>query len=280
MPPRLKVGCSFEHTACKHTALRKFSGQIAGAGSSLPEISNVVFIDACTGNGKRNPFSLTSSPEIFAHHVYWLHQRGVKVRCYLIESDQCTFVELQESVASIAPNLGWPELLQHVVLIHGDYRSPDIVSRLIDVIDQSVVFLCIDPNSVHQIELSAELRAKLPALTTWFVTLGCNVAGTKRSLLGERQKCFERVQYLLGTVRPHQDVCLVRLERDASQWAYLVNSPVKWRDKTDNIIRSLSKIWPKGVSSYWHSDGMLLSAAKELFLTKAEIDTARQPRLF
>ena len=62
MPSRLRVGCSFEHTACKHTALHKFSGQIAGAGSRLPGVSNVVFIDACTGDGKANPFSLTSSP--------------------------------------------------------------------------------------------------------------------------------------------------------------------------------------------------------------------------
>jgi hypothetical protein len=256
------------------------SGQVTGAASRLSGVSNVVFIDACTGDGKPNPFSLTSSPEIFAYHVHWLHQRGMKVCCYLIESDQCTFIELEKSVTLIAEKLGWPELLRHFVLVRADYRSPEIVSRLIDVTDQSVVFLYIDPNSVHQVELCHELRVRLPALTTWHVTLGCNVAGIKRSLLGERQKCFERVKYLLRTVQPYQDACLVRLERDASQWAYLVNSPMKWRDKTDSVIRSLSKIWPRGVSSYWHSDGTLLPAAKELFLTKAEIDEVRQLRLF
>ena len=280
MPSRLRVGCSFEHTACKHTALHKFSGQIAGAGSRLPGVSNVVFIDACTGDGKANPFSLTSSPEIFAYHMKWLHQQGMNARCYLLESNQCIFVELEKSVTLIAQNLGWPELLQYFVLIRGDYRSPEIVSQLIDLTDQSVVFLYIDPNSVQQVELSHELRAQLPALTTWLVTLGCNVTGIKRSLLGERQKCFERVKYLLGTVQSYQDICLVRLERDASQWAYLVNSPMKWRDKADNVIRSLSKIWLKGVSSYWHSDGTLLPAAKELFLTKTELAEIRQPRLF
>jgi hypothetical protein len=250
MPSRLKVGCSFEHTACKHTALYKLAGQIAGATSRLSGVSNVVFIDACTGDGKPNPFSFTSSPEILAHHMQWLHQHRVPVRCYLIESHQCTFIELEKSVALIAEKLGWPELLQHFVLIRGDYRSPEIVSRLVDATDQSVVFLCIDPNSVHQVELSRELRARLPALTTWFVTLGCNVAGIKQSVLDERQKSFERVKYLLGTVQSHQDVCLVRLDRDASQWAYLLNCPLKWREKTDGAIRSLSKIWPKGVSSY------------------------------
>lgn len=129
----------------------------------------------------------------------------------------------------------------------------------------------IDPNHVDNVELSPFLRRRLPPLTTNLVTLGCNANGIKRLPPVERKKWFDRLEYLLSLLKPYHDACLIRLERDEGQWAYLLSVPRKWCDRTEPTIRSLGKFWPKGITRYWFSEGRLLEAAKELFLTKAEI---------
>jgi hypothetical protein len=277
MSTRPNVGQSFERTFCKHTFLNKCSGKFAGVASCLP-LDLTVLIDCCAGNWIASQFSQTSSPEIFAKHLKFLHDRGRSARLYLIEADRKIFEQLQVQVDLFKSD--FPQLNSQLVLINGDYRSAAVAAQVGPFPNNSAVFLYVDPNAANQVELSQELRRQLPRLTTWMVTLGANVGGNKRSALGERQKWLERLNYLLGCVQPHQDACLLRLENDNCQWAYLLNAPLKWHSDTETVIGSLHKLWPKGITHYWHSEGKLLPAAQALFLTKAELDAMRQPRLF
>jgi hypothetical protein len=280
MSAKRKVGASLDRTVIKHKFLRKVSGAVTGAGTMLPGTDQIIFIDGCAGDGKRNEFSGTSSPEIFATHLHWLYKRGFPGKGYLIESDKEIFRELENSIPSIAQQIGFPELPAHLTLINDDYRSADVANKIGLIAPNAVCFLYIDPNNVDRVELSPELCALLPKLTSWMVTLGCNASGVKRSPPVNRDKWLKRLVYLLGFVYDHQDACLVTLDGDSSQWAYLLNIPYVWRHRIEKDIDSLQKLWPHGLHHYWHSDGQLLPAAKELFLTKAELSAIRQLFLF
>jgi hypothetical protein len=271
MPSILDVGESFDRTNFKHTALNKFSGQVAGAASCMAWVDKVIFIDACAGDGHRSAYSGTSSPEIFAKHLCWLRNQGCNAKGYLIEANAHTFMRLKASIAALAQEAGFEQLLEIFTLIHGDYRSAEVAAQINLPTEQTITFLNIDPNHVDDVELSESLRTRLSLLTTWMVSLGCNANGIKRMPWEERRKWFDRLEYLLSLLEPHQDASLIRLDRDEAQWAYLLSIPRKWRDKTQATIRSLSRLWPKGIRCYWHSDGTLLPAAKELFLTKTEL---------
>ena len=276
----MRVGGSFERTATKHMALNKFVGQIAGAASCLP-IANVVFIDACTGNGRPNRFSYTSSPEIFAHHMHWLADHRVAVHGYFIESDSGTFAELERSVPIIGQKLGWDRLAEHLTLIPGDYRSLDVINQLTRITAETVVFIFIDPNSANKVGFPISLKTILPRLTTWFCTLGCNASGLKGyTVLADRLKWLASFNDLLNSVKFHQEAVLIRLEKDDNQWAYLINVPDQWRNRTEAVIGSLQKQWSKGMRYYWQTDARFKVIVRELFLTKEEIKEYYQPRLF
>jgi hypothetical protein len=267
----MPVGESFGRTKFKHTALNKFSGQVAGAASCMGRVDKVIFIDACAGDGHRSVYSGTSSAEIFAKHLCWLKARGCRAKAYLIEANHHTFMRLEAAMSALAQEAGFEQLPEILTLIRGDYRSAQVAAQIDLPTEQTVTFLHIDPNHVDDVELSESLRTRLSLLTTWMVSLGCNANGTKRMPWEERRKWFDRLEYLLSVLEPHQDASLICLDRDEAQWAYLLSIPRKWRDKTQATIRSLSLLWPKGIRCYWHSEGTLLPAAKELFLTKAEL---------
>lgn len=271
MPSILEVGESFDRTNFKHTALNRFSGQVAGAASCMAWVNKVIFIDACAGDGHRSAYSGTSSSEIFAKHLCWLKRKGCYAKGYLIEANGHTFMRLEAAMSALAQEAGCEQLPEILTLIRGDYRSAQVAAQIDLPTEQTVTFLHIDPNHVDDVELSEYLRARLSPMTTGMVTLGCNANGIKRMPWEERRKWFDRLEYLLSLLEPHQDASLICLDRDEAQWAYLLSIPRKWRDKTQATIRSLSRLWPKGIRSYWHSDGTLLPAAKELFLTKTEL---------
>jgi hypothetical protein len=276
------VGQSREHTIFKHDLLNKLSGQFAGAASYLPH-DKIVFIDATAGDGMDSEFSGRSSPGIFSKHLkYLVTERRCNALAYLIEVHQPTFLSLELAIDEIAAKLEFRHLNRHVVLTNSDFRSPHVTAKLA-LTDQSIAFLYIDPNNAGQVELPEAMRAKLPPRTTYLVTLGCNASGVKRAPdSAQRLKCVDNLKYLLSFVNPqYQDACLIRLDRDKAQWAYLLTVPKGWREKTEmQTIRPLKKHWPKGLKFDWHSDGRLLGIANELFLTKAEYSDSQQPELF
>jgi hypothetical protein len=215
---------------------------------------------------------------------------GYEGKVYLIERDERVFEWLKGAVFDAAKRAlkrvrqrrgqvedddEWlkreaNELLRYIELVHGDYCSEE-VARKIGKPSDAVVFINIDPNSVNSVELSSWLRANLKgALVNWMISMGCNAGGVKMLKEGERAKWRERLIYLLGTLELSQDVCLVSLQGDVAQWAYLLCVPSQWHERIEKLRKGLSEHWPRGVDIHWHSDGGLLNVADEFFLTKAE----------
>lgn len=275
------VGQSPEHTIFKHALLNKLIGQFAGAASYLRH-DKIVMVDATAGDGRDSGFSKMSSPKIFSRHLKFLaRQRRCRAFVYMIEADQPTFFRLGLAIDEIAEELDFPELETHVFRILGDYRSPDVAAKLA-LSDRSIAFLYIDPNNAGNVELSQAMRDKLPSRTTYLATLGCNASGVKRAPdVTPRLECIDNLEYLLRFVNQYQDACLIRLDRDKAQWAYLLTVPSVWRERTEKeTIGPMRKHWSRGLKCDWHSDGRLMEIANELFLTKAEYADSQQLGLF
>jgi hypothetical protein len=109
--------------------------------------------------------------------------------------------------------------------------------------------------------------------TTFLATLGCNVNGIKRlGFASHRQEWYQHMKHLLR-VPEHHDVHLYILNRDDSQWAYLLRIPRKWSVETaDDICKYGARHWPNGLryaSAYADSD-RFQTYVDELFQTKKE----------
>jgi hypothetical protein len=267
----MAVGSSALHTPIKHRFLDIIVGQIVGAASTprLNWIDTFLTIDCCAGNGDASIHSWTSSPEILYKHLDWASRHDLKATGIFIEKHSHT-VEMLRRNMLLFPKYG--ELFPNpippdIIVIHGDYRSSEVAKQIGPVSKKTAVFLHIDPNNVHGVQLSKELRAVLPIYTTMLVTLGCNAGGVKRLPESERLQWFDRLEYLLQLMRPHHDACLVQLERDRAQWAYLLTVPKVWRSRIEDVIPKLGdEYWAKGLGYEWYSDGNFWKMAERLFL--------------
>jgi len=281
-----RVGAS-QHSPIKHALYRILGGQCIGAASKIDKFKKTLLVEACAGDGNPNEYSGTSSPEISYRLVKGSLKLRQDIRCLLIEKREYTAEQLVQNLCRqwddgyLLRQEGeiWirDEALKYIEVIPGDYRSEAVADRIAKLImpDETTVFLYIDPNKASDVELSEWLKVVLPWATTMLITLGCNVGGSKRLPIEhpDRESWYERLEYLLRLKRQHHDACLIRLERDGSQWAYLVTVPRVWRERTDKSIVALCKLhWPKGIQICWLSDSKkaFWNCAAYLFLTKAE----------
>lgn len=70
--------------------------------------------------------------------------------------------------------------------------------------------------------------------------MGCNPSGIQGVLSWERRQ--EWFGWIRDQVRalpryPKQDLLIVRLERDAATWGYLIREASKWRAGTEALVR-------------------------------------------
>jgi hypothetical protein len=254
----MAVGSSANRTPIKHFLLDALLGMIIGAASVIRSIKEVLLIDCCAGDAIDTEYSGTSSPKIFQKHLDWAHVRGLWGRGFLIEKDVYTVDRLRGNMAAGS-----------MIIIPEDYASEEVAKQIGATGAETTAFVHIDPNHAHDIKEFDHLLKILPDRTTILVTLGCNVGGIKRLPRIERHKMLERLKYLIRIKRSYHSACLVRLERDKAQWAYLLTVPQGWRPRVEKIIRKLEKEhWPKGVAFYWLEDGEVAfwKAAKYLFL--------------
>src|SRR5208283_2731568 len=99
------------------------------------------------------------------------------------------------------------------------------------------VLVLNDPNAITTWAMPRDLMASLSARTPWsrsISTMGSNVSGLKR---GEKLRQWK--PHIDGIVEPllsHHDLFLARIERDASQFAYLIETSKKdlWRTRLEN----------------------------------------------
>jgi hypothetical protein len=252
-------------TPWKHFLLNAIVGKIAGSlstGRSACRPDSFYCVDLCGGDGHETE-EHRASPMILHSHCHWLRQRGVNSYLDVIEMHDRTFERLRENTARLDGVDDWMKVVQ------GDSRQ----FILPPLHPDQAAFVHCDPNSVDQMPLTVPLVSSFNKYTMYLVTLGCNVAGLKRLPLDRRRVWFDHVTTLAGTLPWHHDAILFWLNRDSSQWAYLLNLPRVWSADFQRIaLRGAGKGWPSGVSSASFRSELpaFTQSINRLFLTEAE----------
>jgi hypothetical protein len=260
MPRTKTVGASAERTPYKHALLNAILGKILGASSCLPWLTDNLLIDACAGDGSANIWSERSSPLLFLHHANLCKK---PTRVVMIEKTPYEYMKLKKLMEEM-------DTKKIVQVLHGDYRLEEIARAMGCCHRSTNCFLHIDPNNVNDVGSVEHLyRHALSEYLLMLVTLGCNASGVKRLPLKIRKKWFIHLNYLIGLMRDNHDGCLIRLEKDAAQWAYLVTLPTVWKRHIGSVVQDISRLyWAKGVEMCWYRDdpAAFRAMAEKLFL--------------
>ena len=249
---KLDVGVS-HRTPGKHAALDAFLGKQAGVASVMFRDKTFHIIDCTAGDGESSDFSRNTSPGIIEKHSQWLSGRGVKTNVSLYEKSAKNFAKLKNKTSLYVEN-------QDAMLAPVSWNQDDLL------------FISNDPNTIESWALPLALN-HAPKLTTVFSTLGCNVGGLKRLPIENRRLWFDHVKKQISLAQKWHDVLIVTLDGDAAQWAYLVNSPDKWRDELEKSFIKAFNFYEKGLSMAWHNrdNERFRDITNHLFLTKKEL---------
>jgi len=252
-----------DRTPFKHWILDSQLGRIVGVLSLRSPKVNAKpcpfhVIDLCAGDGHSDHAS-ECSPAIINRHVQWLASHNLRVQATYIEKAERAFQCLRN-------NIGDPP---HSDFLHQDARE----FRFSKTANHQAVFIHADPNHVADMPISKELAESLTDYTTFLMTLGCNVGGIKRLPQEQRNEWFRYVNLMCDRMPDWHDALLISLNRDKSQWAYLLCVPSKWSEETVvRLKKEGDKRWANGVSigSYRNSFSRFREIEKELFLTRLE----------
>jgi len=255
-------------TPAKHYLLDSMLGKVAGVLSlSSPSVPcritwnhPLICVDLCGGDGLKND-DHDASPVIMNKHCVWLANRGRRAKLTVFEKASNIFEQLEQNCSWMSKEI--------VTLTHGDSRE----YVLPPLAETQAAFIHCDPNNVDQIPLTRPFVAGFNKYTTYLVTLGCNVGGLKMVPQDKRSVWFDYVKMLIEVLPRHHDAVLFWLNRDDSQWAYLLSIPKVWSgDFTSKAVEQTSKIWTKGVSavSYRGNRERFYDRLTQLFLTKEE----------
>ncbi len=264
----ISVGKSSSRTPFKHWILNAELGRLCGIFANKTarlkvhaKASPFHVIDMCAGDGEATEDG-ESSPAIICRHLKFARRHGVDVKATMIERQDNTFEALQVNVSR-------DRYSEWVELIHGDSRDYDFpcCSR------HQAVFVHIDPNSIADWPVTEQFLDSLSETTTMLATLGCNVGGLKRLEPDKRVAWYGYVKGLLRNMPQYHDAILVRLDRDAAQWAYLLRLPAKWTSATIDSIRKAGDRYSPfdlDISSMRHDLFRFEAMQHLLFKTEAE----------
>ena len=108
-----------------------------------------------------------------------------------------------------------------------------------DVDRSDAVFALNDPNAITGWAMTDEFttavcRAKFVRMLH---TMGCNVGGIKRLEPALRQQWFQFITRAVVALHNHHDLILRAIERDASQWAYMLRTASRWKQSNSDQMR-------------------------------------------
>lgn len=221
-------------------------------------------MDMCAGDGADINGERTSSPSIIRHHLstpmsgrQTVYRRGI-----FFEKDQATCKRLSERHGDCPL----------MTIYHDDARNMPLST--VHGRGNDGILIYADPNNIDQLPITAELMSGLSSTTLMLITLGCNVGGLKRIPFENRLKWIQMAEMVRQSIGSWHDLGLITLNKDASQWAYMVIIPRKWSaEYLDSAIKAGGKLWPAGVSTYSLraiGDQAFMLRVIELFQTKEE----------
>lgn len=264
------VGTS-SRTPFKHWLLNMELGRQIGVLSlnsrSVPCKANpLLIVDLCAGDGSPSEYGEQSSPSIILSHC--TNPRfGAKlsIQAVFVEKNTHTFESLKSFVSTqnLPPNhaVQCLNVDSTTLRVNPSYR------------DQAIFINC-DPNSISDIPLTPEFMRSMTPYTTMMVTMGCNPAGIKRLSYEARKDWYNYTDLMIKHLYEYHDLILVSLVKDASQWAYLIRTPLAWSKNTlEGVKKAGDKMWKHGVTafSYRSSQSLFRSELDRLFLTKEEL---------
>lgn len=282
----MTVGRSWR-TPAKHEVMASFVGQEVGVVNRSPahrDITRLVWIDLTAGDAadvEGHVWRSACSPGILARHA----TRSAKpVEIMLHEIQPATYYRLLDNLAAHLPTLGYEKDGENC------WRTSTVTLQAVNTsggnadvtfVGQSDAVLAFnDPNAITEWAMRPTFAEEIRARRVWcyraLSTLGCNVSGIKRLTLDERRGWFDLISSEQCALPDYRDLLLAGIDRDESQWAYLLNTPAKWRSTTEHFVRSaFGRVGREIVANWYHGAPAGFEAAKRsLFMTKKELREA------
>jgi hypothetical protein len=286
----LDVGRSWR-TYAKHELMSSFIGQEVGVvNHALRDMSRLVWIDLTAGDAARvdnvKKWHESCSPGILARHA--IHSRK-PVGIFLHEIQAATYDRLLGNLDRHLPELGyvrddentWRIDNRVVIRAHNTSGQQADVSF---VQKADAVFVLNDPNAITEWAMRDNFAREITARTWCFrslSTMGCNPAGLKRLEKEERLHWFSFPDTQERALPRYRDLILAAIDRDEAQWAYLLSTSEKWRDKTEAVFKTAFKKCGRTAAMAWlrKNPEQFTETKRTLFLTKKELREAANPSL-
>lgn len=237
------VGRSWR-TQAKHDLMNKIEGQEIGAANSINAINRLIWIDLTAGDGAGSEdvdWSRSCSPGI---HVAHAMNSAKLIEILLYEINSATYAQLLRNLNSNLQTMGF--------VAHGDsiwrlghvtvraYNADGRTAPVNFVGAQDAVLVINDPNAITDWAMRDSFAQEITDRTSWFrslSTLGCNPSGIKRLPFTERVSWFGMIDEQQAALPRHRDLMLAVIEKDSSQWAYLVSTAERWRATSERDVR-------------------------------------------
>lgn len=132
-----------------------------------------------------------------------------------------------------------------------------------------------DPNAITTWAMRPTFSSEVQERTWMFrslSTLGCNPSGLKRLTRDERAAWFDLIDSVMRSLPNWRDLLLCAIQRDAAQWAYLIETPDKWRSSTSReASKAFAEVGRALDTSWYRMDTEDFRGTMErLFLTVGE----------
>lgn len=275
-----EVGRSWR-TYAKHELMNSMLGQEVGAVQHMRGLRRHSWIDLTAGDAAPVDgcaWHLSCSPGILAYHAI---QSPVPAVVVLHEIQTATYDRLLRNLGTHLPPLGFHRTDENVwrygnrvALLAINASGSDADTRWLRRGD--AVFVLNDPNAITEWAMRDSFPQEIQAKGIWahrtLSTLGCNPAGLKRLNIEERLLWYGSVNSQQSANPRHRDMLLAAIERDDSQWAYLLCTAEKWRSSSEKVFSTAFNRVGRTVAMAWaRKDQADFDALKDvLFLTAKE----------
>jgi hypothetical protein len=278
-------------TPAKHAVMNELIGSEVGAThafirASRASVGRLVWYDLTAGDGiasdEADSWETGCSPGILAHHA---KKSGIPVSVLLHEIADANYDRLLISLHEQLPRLGYDfrgdgawHYRETVTLtthnVSGHLARTDILHP------NDAVFAFNDPNAMTTWAMS-DTFAEDVAKRTWMFrslhTMGCNASGLKRLGPEDRLSWFDLVDQQQAALPQHRDLLLAAIDNDKAQWAYLVATAEKWREKTEALVGKAFANHGRTVAMSWYrkDPDAFQNIKLRLFLTHPELQQIR-----
>lgn len=292
MAKRLDVGRSWR-TYAKHDLMSSFIGEEVGVvNHGLRDRERLAWIDLTAGDAAPvdgAEWHHGCSPGILAHHATGRHSKK-PVGIFLHEIQPATYDRLLGNLAHHLPDYGftqeadniWRIPERRIMVCAQNQSGQDADISFIGRTD--AVFVLNDPNAITEWAMRDKFAQEIGRVTWCFrslSTMGCNPAGLKRLEREERLHWFTFPDTQEKALPRYRDLILAAIDRDEAQWAYLLSTSEKWRDKTEAVFQAAFEKCGRTTAMAWlrKNPDQFAETKRTLFLTKKELREGTYPAL-